>query len=197
VDVTQDAIDDRSDNVQRVVFLGRLSREKGIPLLVEAFRKVVTDHPNTHLIIAGPDDQGIGRGMMRGGMLVGINDKVFFPGMVGGDQKRELLQSANIFVLPSAEESFGLAVAEAMAVGCPVVVTPGVALAKIVDEAKAGLVAERDPEPLRAAISWLLDHRDEASRMGARGRQVADARWAWPTIGSQAEGVYQSVVEFR
>jgi glycosyltransferase involved in cell wall biosynthesis/SAM-dependent methyltransferase/uncharacterized protein YbaR (Trm112 family) len=176
-----------------VTFLGRISEKKGLPLVVEAFRDTASQFPSARLLIAGPDDEGIGRGL--GGRIeeLGLSGRISFLGSVGGNQKRALLQRSEVFVLPSADESFGIAVAEAMAAGCPVVVSPDVALQDVVASVGAGIVAERNRASIAKAVNAILGNREMADGMAAAGKRVVDDRYSWPQVAAELERMYASV----
>jgi glycosyltransferase involved in cell wall biosynthesis/SAM-dependent methyltransferase len=177
-----------------VTFLGRISAKKGVPFLVEAFARTATQFPTARLIIAGPDDEGIGRGLAAVIADGGFSNRVSFVGPVTGEAKRALLQRSDVFVLPSADESFGVAVAEAMAVGCPVVVSPEVAIEDVVRGSGAGLVVERDPAAIANAIATILSEPTRATAMGEAGRRAVDERFSWPIVAAQTEAMYDAVV---
>jgi glycosyltransferase involved in cell wall biosynthesis len=177
-----------------VTFLGRIAPKKGVPLLVESFRSTASAFPRAHLVIAGPDDEGIGRGLMSMIANVGLADRVSFLGALGGADKRTLLQRSDVFVLASIDESFGIAVAEAMAVGCPVVVSPDVAIEDVVRTSGAGLVVERDPSAIANAIATILSEPARAAAMGEAGRRAVDERFSWPIVAGQMEAMYDAVL---
>ena len=181
-------------NAQVVTFLGRISEKKGVQLLVESFRTVASEFPRAHLVIAGPDDEAIGRGLMPSITNAGLAGRVTFLGAVGGPGKRALLQRSDVFVLPSADESFGLAVAEAMAVGCPVIVSPEVAIEDIVRASGAGLVARRDPADIGRALKTILADPTAARAMSIAGRRAADEQFAWSSVAGELESMYEAVV---
>lgn len=85
-----------------------------------------------------------------------LTDRVSFAGLVVGESKELLLQGADLFVLPSFSENFGIAVAEALLAGLPVVVTPGIQIATEISAAKAGLIVPGEVQPLADAIAQLL-----------------------------------------
>jgi glycosyltransferase involved in cell wall biosynthesis len=176
-----------------VTFLGRISEKKGLPLLVEAFRDTASQFPSARLLVAGPDDEGIGRNLGTRIEELGLAGRISFLGSVGGDEKRALLQRSDVFVLPSADESFGIAVAEAMAVGCPVVVSPNVALQDVVTSAGAGIVAERNGASIAAAVNAILGDRQMADRMAAAGQRVVDDRYSWTQVAAESARMYASV----
>ena len=191
------AIDGVSAELRVVTFLGRISAKKGLPLLVESFGRIASGIPNAHLVVAGPDDEGIARDLLPGIARAGLADRVSFVGLLGASEKRSLLQRSDVFVLPSADESFGIAVAEAMAVGCPVVISPNVAIEDVVRPAGAGLVVDRDPVAIANAVVEILSDRDRAAEMGAAGRRIVDERFAWTSLAEQLEALYASVIETK
>ena len=176
-----------------VTFLGRISEKKGLPLLVEAFRDTASQFPTARLLVAGPDDEDIGRALGGRIQALDLSSRISFLGSVGGDEKRALLQRSDVFVLPSADESFGIAVAEAMAVGCPVVVSPNVAIQDVVASAGAGIVAERNSASIARAVNAILGDRQKADGMAAAGKQVVDERYSWPRVAAELERMYTSV----
>jgi len=180
-----------------VTFLGRISEKKGVPLLVESFRSTAAAFPGAHLVIAGPDDEGIGRRLLPMIVDAGLADRVSFPGVVIGPEKRALLQRSDVFVLASADESFGIAVAEAMAVGCPVVVSPDVAIEDVVRAAGAGIVVERDPSAIAEAIAMILKEPTRAGAMGEAGGRAVDEHFSWPIVAAQTEAMYEAVLAAR
>jgi glycosyltransferase involved in cell wall biosynthesis len=177
-----------------VTFLGRISAKKGVPLLVESFGQTAEEFPDAHLIIAGPDDEGIGQRLASLITQAGLADRVSFMGLVAGPEKRALLQRSDVFVLPSADESFGSAVVEAMAVGCPVIVSPQVAIEDVVRESGAGLVAERNVTDIARAVHAILADPGAALAMAEAGRRVVDSRFAWPTVADEFEAMYEAVI---
>jgi len=177
-----------------VTFLGRISAKKGVPLLIESFRSTASAFPKARLVIAGPDDEGIGSHLMPAIANAGLAGRISFLGVVDGPEKRALLQRSDVFVLASADESFGIAVAEAMAVGCPVVVSPEVAMEDIVRASGAGIVAAREPVAIAAAIAAILADIPRAISMGGAGKRAVDEQFAWPIVARQMESMYEAIV---
>lgn len=165
-----------------VLYLGRVNWKKGIDLLIEAVSRL----PQARLIIAGNDEEALAR-------TLPASSQVSFTGHVTGKEKDRLLRQATILVLPSHNENFGNVVLEAMAVGTPVIVTPGVGLAADVAESEAGLVTSNDPDLLAAAIDQLLQDRQLRDRMGENGRVLAMKRFSWSRIAAQMEEEYCSI----
>lgn len=175
-------------------FLGRLSEKKGAPILLAAFARIAAEFPDVRLVVAGPDDEGIGSRMRREVERLGLGDRISFPGMVVGAEKAKLLAEFDIFALPSADESFGIAVAEAMAAGVPVVITAHVAIAGDVEEAGAGLIAPRSDEGFATAFRQLLNRPDEAREIGAAGRRFALRSYSRSASMAALEQVYEDAI---
>lgn len=175
-------------------FLGRISEKKGAPILLAAFGRIAAEFPEARLIVAGPDDEGIGTELRREVDRLGLGERVSFPGMVVGAEKEKLLAEFDVFVLPSADESFGIAVAEAMAAGVPVVITEHVGIAGDIEAAGAGLVTARDAEGVAAALRRLLGDPEEAREIGAAGRRFALDSYTRSASMAALEQIYEDAV---
>ena len=164
-----------------ILYLGRINWKKGIDRLIDAVART----GGARLVIAGRDDENYAA-------TLAVHERVTFVGEVNGEAKERLLATAAMLVLPSISENFGNAVLEAMAQATPVIVTPGVGLARDVEEAGAGIVTDGDPVPLAAAIERLLV--DEALRltMGGRGRALVEGRFGWDRVAVAMESLYHS-----
>jgi glycosyltransferase involved in cell wall biosynthesis len=104
---------------------------------------------------------------------------------------------ADVFVLPSYSENFGISVLEAMASGVPVIVTPEVGLALTISENEVGLVVAGDSGKIGSAIAELLADPGRRRRMGDAGRKVAGERFSWDSIAAQMEALYLGVTGAR
>lgn len=175
-------------------FLGRLSEKKGAPILLAAFAMLAVEFPEARLVVAGPDDEGIGKTMRRDVTRLGLEDRVNFPGMVVGAEKEELLARFDVFVLPSANESFGIAVAEAMAAGVPVVVSDEVGIAGDIVKAGAGVIAPRTEAGVAAAVRRILTDAELAGGMGAAGRRFALSSYTRSASMAALERIYEDAV---
>lgn len=176
----------------RILSLGRLSWKKGLDRLVEA----TVDVPEAELVIAGNDEDGLWPRLDRLAQRCGVGERVVYVGPIYGDSKWDLIRSADLFVMPSASENFGLATLEAMACGRPVVVTPDVGLAPTILEAGAGLVVEAEPRVLGGALARLLAAGPLRTQMGEAGRAAA-TRFSWVGIVEQMDAAYAEVISER
>ena len=178
-----------------VLFLGRINFKKGLDLLVPAFSSVVEQCPEARLAIVGPDNEGYGGKVRQWCGEYGIEDKVFFMDYLGPEEVKQAYVDADVFVLPSYTENFGMTVVEAMVCGCPVVVSDHVNIWREVREERAGLVVRLDPGETAEAICRVLADKEAAGEMGRRGRMAVERKYAWPRIVDQMTQVYREVIE--
>jgi glycosyltransferase involved in cell wall biosynthesis len=124
------------------LFMGRVHPKKGCDLLIEAFAKALADHSEWHLVIAGPDQVGWQEKLQHLAERLGIASRITWTGMISGGMKWGALRAAEVFVLPSHQENFGIVVAEALAAGAPTLISHKVNIWREVQADGAGLVAE-------------------------------------------------------
>jgi glycosyltransferase involved in cell wall biosynthesis len=172
------------------LFLSRINRKKGLDRLIRAWKWV----PQLRLIIAGNDDEAYLPYLEALTQSEGVADRVQFIGPVNDEHKWALYENAEMFVLPSYTENFGNVVAEAMAMACPVVITPEVGLAKLVSEAGAGVVTPGEPCVLARAITQLHQNELQRKRMGTLGRQAAIEHLSWEGVAAKMEAVYSRML---
>jgi len=139
-----------------ILFLGRLHEKKGCDLLLRAFASVAVVHPQLHLVMAGPGQQGEMRQWQNLARELGITDRVSWPGMLTGPAKWGAFRAAEVFALPSHQENFGIAVAESLACGTPVLISRAVNIFREVTACQAGF-AEPDTQEgaCRLLERWL------------------------------------------
>ncbi len=176
-----------------VLFLGRLTYKKGIDQLIKGFALLRRDIP-CRLIIAGPDDESLTPSLRATAELVGVADDVVFAGPVFGEQRRAVLSSADVWALSSHTENFGVAVIEAMAAGCPVVISTAVNLAPQVQAAGAGLVTDVAPEAVANALGAILTDAALRSRLSDAGREFA-SRYEIDTVAASLERMYSRAAD--
>jgi glycosyltransferase involved in cell wall biosynthesis len=171
------------------LFLSRIDPKKGLDRLLEAWQWV----PELSLVIAGNDESGYRERLEKLAEDYGIASRVRFLGPAADEHKWGLYEQAVMFILPSYSENFGNVVAEAMAMGCPVVVTPEVGLARLVRESGAGLVVDGTPRLLAEAIRGLLQDPSRRQRMGERGKVTARRQLSWESAANQIESAYREI----
>src|SRR5262249_7650969 len=132
-----------------LLFLGRLHPKKGFDLLLPAFARLKDD---TLLIFAGPSEERYQHSLKEEAIRLGIADRVLFTGMLLGSGKLAAFVDADLFVLPSYQENFGIAVAEALAAGLPVVISDQVNIHAEVAAAGAGGVVPTETAALATEL---------------------------------------------
>jgi glycosyltransferase involved in cell wall biosynthesis len=141
----------------RILFLSRIHPKKNLPALLRALCDDQAFRHSPTLTIAGDGEPSYLLEMNRLVDALGIRDRVRFVGFVEGEAKRRIYCESDVFALPSFQENFGIAVAEAMAHGLPVVITPEVAIAPRVSATGAGTVSESTPAALAGALAAFED----------------------------------------
>ncbi len=160
------------------VFLSRIHEKKGCDLLIRAFAKIARSDDSLRLVFAGPDQTGWAASLRALGESLGIADRIVWTGMISGDLKWGMLHLAEAFVLPSHQENFGIAVAEALACGTPVLISNKVNIWREIEQDRAGLVDEDDePGTVRLLQRWLALSNDEKDAMRKTARQTFRARF--------------------
>jgi glycosyltransferase involved in cell wall biosynthesis len=173
-----------------ILFLGRLNFKKGLDLLAKSYGIVARQCQAVHLVIAGPDNEGYGQRVRQWLTDEGVLHRATFTGMLLGQDKLAALSDADVFVLPSYSENWGVAVVEAMACGLPVVISDQVNLWQEVAKAEAGLVIPCDPQKLSDALLQLQHDAELREKLGANGRRLA-AKFSWNSAASQMLDVYE------
>jgi glycosyltransferase involved in cell wall biosynthesis len=176
---------------RRVLFLGRLHPLKGLDLLLPAWKTATWEvalGSQWRLVIAGPDEQGTRAKLERLGRELELGN-VTFLGAVAGEEKARLLADADLFVLPSRSENFGIVVAEALAAGVPVVTTTATPWGEIRGE--CGWCVEPTAAAIAAALTSAMRLTDEErSTMGERGRTIVEAKYLWPAVARRMQELY-------
>lgn len=178
-----------------VLFLSRLHYKKRPDLLMKALGQIEAQHQTFHLILAGSGEANYVKELKILAAVLGLTDRTSFVGFVAGEEKDLLLQGSDLFVLPSFSENFGVAVAEALAAGLPVIVTPGVQVSSEIAEAEGGLVVDGNVTALQQAISQLLAHPALRSQLGDRGKLFAQQRYSWSEISKNLVEIYQGIID--
>ncbi|MBD2165790.1 glycosyltransferase [Calothrix membranacea FACHB-236] len=176
-----------------ILFLSRLHPKKGLNYLIPALSKL--SHHRFTLILAGSGDPDYDNEIRSLVIDRGIQNRTYFTGFVQGEFKELLMQGADLFTLTSYSENFGLSVLEALAVGLPVLVTPGVALANIVAQQSIGYVTELDVDAIASTLQKALDYPQDAKNRGDRARQFILENYTWDRVGTKMLSVYKNIVK--
>ena len=175
-----------------LLFFGRLHPKKRLDIVVDAFVSIAPRMKNVHLVIVGQDD-GAGEQARRTLRKSGLLERTSFTGSLSGQKKWSAFQDADLFLLPSEGDSFGMAALEAMACGVPMLISDQVGLANAVLEAGAGLVLPgRDPSAWIQALEQLLGDAPLRKKMGERGQQLASSRFTTHRVAEAMKYLYTS-----
>jgi spore coat protein SA len=212
----------KQTGIKRLLFVGRLSPEKGVHVLLEALQKVVGRYPQVQLDIVGPlgnapfeflvrvsDDEQVSQlasfysGLLRRGDYLSdlqryvpsnLASRVRFVGSVPNSHVVDYYREADILVNPSFSEAFGMSLVEAMACQVPVVATRVGGMTEIVEDTHAGLlVGPGDATALAGAILRLLADDDLRERMGQAGRRRAIERYSWEQVTENLYHLYEDI----
>ena len=161
-----------------ILYLGRIHRKKGCDMLIRSFVKLAQRDPELHLMMAGPDQQGWSDDLKRIVVDAGLSDRVHWPGMLRGDVKWGSFFASEVFILPSHQENFGIAVAEALACGRPVLLADKVNIAPDIAEDGAGLMEPDTPEGTDNLVQrWIEMRADEREAMAAQALATFNMRY--------------------
>ena len=126
------------------LFLGRVHPKKGCDLLIKAFAKELSHDPNWRLVIAGPDQDNWKAELIKIAHEMHVSEAITWTEMISGDIKYGAIHASEVFVLPSHQENFGIAVAEALACGKPALISNKVNIWREIEQDGAGIVANDD-----------------------------------------------------
>jgi glycosyltransferase involved in cell wall biosynthesis len=156
-----------------LLFLGRIHEKKGCDLLIQAFASVASAESALHLIIAGPDQTGWTSRLMNLARDLGVGERISFPGMLRNEMKWGAFYSAEAFVLPSHQENFGIAAAEALGCGIPTLISDKVNIWREIQSGGAGLVeSDTLAGTTRLLREWLSLTGAQREAMGKHAREL-------------------------
>ena len=153
-----------------LLFIARIHEKKGCDLLIQAFAQIAQQAPNLDLVMAGPDSGGLKARLVSMAQQLGIADRIHWPGMLKDDAKWGAFRSCEAFVLPSHQENFGIAVAEAMACARPVLISNQVNIWPDIVKSNSGLVEDDTLEGTVKLLQRYLNLSEtERAEMGSKG----------------------------
>ena len=175
---------------QVILYLSRIHPTKGPERLLQAFIKIASRNPKSKLVLAGPDEFGLGSKIRSVAQRANLQNRVILPGMISGQKKISLLSRADLFCLPSDAEGFSIAILEALASRTPVIISPGCHF-EAVERAGAGLIVDTTPEAIAKALHELLGNPARLQMMGLNARRLVEDHYSWPLLVERTEGVYR------
>ncbi|MGD1942014.1 MAG: hormogonium polysaccharide biosynthesis glycosyltransferase HpsP [Leptolyngbyaceae cyanobacterium] len=182
-----------------ILFMSRLDPKKGIELLLFALETLQQEGILFHLLMCGanPQDREYEQSIRERFEQSTVRAQTTLTGFVSGDLKASILQAADLFVLPSYYENFGIAVAEAMLVSLPVVISDQVHIWQTIDQSESGWVCTCDATSLAQQLRAALKDPDERQQRGHNAQRCAKEQYSWQAIAAQAIAAYQDMLGNR
>lgn len=177
-----------------ILFLGRIDPKKGLDLLAIAFSKIHQRFPNTHLVIAGPDNIGFLETAQQYFIQADCHKAVIFTGMLTGNLKKAALRVAHLYVCPSYSEGFSMSILEAMASGLPCVITDRCNFPEA-KTASAAYVIEANADAIYQAMKQCLDDPEVSQQMGDRARDFILKNYTWDIVAQKFLTIYSSIIK--
>jgi len=182
-----------TDDRTVIFYLGSLKPRKNLPFLLEVFQDIHVKRPDTLLVIGGtgPQEEELKDRVRQ----LGLSRAVMLTGYIPESEKVDYYNGADIFVLPSRLEGFGLVAAEAMACGKPVVASNVCSLPEIVVDGTTGFLADPDDvDDFSDKILRLVRNDDLRHKMGSAGRARARSQFSWDAAAARTKAIYERVI---
>ncbi|WP_315874671.1 hormogonium polysaccharide biosynthesis glycosyltransferase HpsP [Thermocoleostomius sinensis] len=179
-----------------ILFMSRLDPKKGLDLLLPALEDLLQSGLKFRFVLAGanPQDPAYEQRIRDRIQTSPLAHCTRMPGFVTGDAKAALLQAADVFVLPSYYENFGIAVAEAMAAGVPVVISDQVHIWSAIEQAQAGWISPCQIPALAHQLRLALQDVHERRRRGENAKAYATQHYSWQAIAYQTIEAYHHLL---
>jgi glycosyltransferase involved in cell wall biosynthesis len=178
-----------------LLFLGRIHRKKGCDLLIDAFVKAAASDPGLDLVMAGPDQQGWQSTLAQTIAAAGLTHRVHWTGMLQGNAKWGAFFACEAFILPSHQENFGIAVAEALACGRPVLVSDKVNIAPDIAADHAGLMETDTADGTQRLLDrWIAMPPAERAAMGKQALSTFQQRYNMRTNAQSIVRIFDPIL---
>lgn len=179
-----------------ILFMSRLDPKKGFDLLLPALQQLMAEGEDFHFVLAGSNSQDpdYERKIYDQIQQSALGERTAIAGFVSGEDKAALLQAADLFVLPSYYENFGIAVAEAMVAGVPVVISDQVYIWEQIQQAEAGWVSPCTMPDLAEQLRLALADGAERQRRGENAKAHALKNYSWSAIAQQMVETYHQIL---
>lgn len=175
------------------LFLSRLHPKKGVPMLLEAWAKI--NPPNWRLVISGYDEDNHLAELKHQTEQLGLSSVISFPGPLFDQAKNNAFHQAELFILPSHSENFGIVIAEALASGLPVITTRETPW-QILEQQNCGWWIDASVEAIASALKQALQlSPSELQAMGQRGKNLVEEKFLWPRIAKQMLQFYHWLID--
>jgi len=173
-----------------IVSMGRLQKKKGFDILIDAFNHVLKEYPDAKLLIAG-GDEGEKENLKKQIKKLNLENKVFLIGLIKGQDKIDFLANADLFVLPSHNENFGVVFAESLAAGTPIIASKNTPWQEV-EKYNCGKWVENSVEATARAIDEMLRKDKEIMRQNAK--QYAK-KYDWSNIAVRFKELFEEMIK--
>jgi glycosyltransferase involved in cell wall biosynthesis len=180
-------------SIAHIVFISNLIGRKGVRELIEAIHRVDQSSSREYRVTIA------GKGPLSSNVeeLAVETDCVDYRGFVSEREKRSIIESGSIYVLPSYAEGLPIAILEGMAGGNAIVSTTVGSIPEVVSKDNGITVEPRDVDGLESAIRELIDNPERTEKMGRRSRKLADEQYSWEYVAGRLKKVYRDCVDER
>ncbi|HIQ39443.1 MAG TPA: glycosyltransferase family 1 protein [Methanothermococcus okinawensis] len=177
-----------------ILFVGRLVYQKGVEYLIRAVPKILEKYPNSKVVIAGSGDM---RGYLESlAFQLGCRDRIIFLGFVNGDMLKKLYKSADVTVIPSVYEPFGIVALESMAAGTPVVASGVGGLKEIIQHEYNGItVYPQDPNSIAWGIDRVLSDEGLREWIVKNAKRDVYSKYSWEAVAKSTVDIYNKVMK--
>ncbi|MGJ0396987.1 MAG: glycosyltransferase [Methylocystis sp.] len=180
-----------------LLYLSRIDRKKNVEALLSAFALIARQRQDVSLKIAGDGPAEYVKSLKARASALSIEERVEWLGHIEGDSKAATLAAADMFVLPSYSENFGVAAVEAMLCGLPCILGNGVGVAEEAQAAGAVCMVTPEPRAIAATMARLLDDDVERARMGQRALAFAQREYSTAVMARRLIALYASLANSR
>jgi glycosyltransferase involved in cell wall biosynthesis len=181
-----------------VLYLGRISPEKGLDILLQSWKETIKIDPNALLLIAGSDCRGYLEKINNIVRIYKLEDKVLFTGFIQGFKKEALLNKADIYVLPSYSEGFSMGVLEALASSKPCIITKDCNFPEVQDWGAGYVIPTGNKEALSHALIKMISlSKIQRKKMGESGRLLVKKQFTLDIMTRKMKTVYECVISKR
>ena len=183
----------RATGRKTVLFLSRVDRKKNVECVLRAVRLLLDKGLDLSCLIAGDGDPKYVAELKALSSFLCLADRTVWLGHVDGEGKAAALAAADVFVLPSYSENFGIAAVEALLAGLPCVLSKGVAIAGDVAAEGACIAVEPEPREVAEALATLLQNDERRVAMGRRAALVGATRYSVHSMAERLTDLYSKV----
>jgi glycosyltransferase involved in cell wall biosynthesis len=184
-------------NRPMALFLSRLHPKKGLDRLIPAWKALAVSQPEARLVIAGTGDATYTAELDQLITQHGLAEQIVRVGQLVGEAKWEALVDAGVFVLPSHQEGFSMAVTEALGAGCPAVVTEECNFDELETHGCGIIIRDADMSAFVQAVEALLNDPARRKTLGAAGAALVRSRYTWGKIVGDLERIYRWILAGR